>query len=275
MSWLTDFEIISNVKPSVLKIEEIGIIFQDRRIAQSIGFGIALKDPKKEATIHRSHSLCPTKDHFIDKNSPERSLRYLSSPSLNLHISGAKYERGQRLELAQDLRNTKEKVENNQFHLNMLSARGDCRCEAGAILIGVEHKVTANQINGEYLAINKIKDVKNWEEVSALKCFNMDLHDYDQRPKEYLKFRNLNENSLFDFEKRASSPQFSRLHRKEEFERFPFQKIKEQPKLIRYNLGLPINSSISNSSTEDIRQSPRIPFTNSSGSLSDLENLFF
>jgi hypothetical protein len=269
MSWLLEFETLSSVKPSKLQIEQVGIIFQDKRIPQSISFGIAINDLNKEAVIQRSHSICPIKDHFIDKFSSPKSLRYLSSPNLSAHISGAKYERGRRLELAQNLRDSRIKAEKNQFHLNLLSARGDCRSEADALFIGVEFEMARNRANGKYLAINSKKEIKNWESSCELQLFNMNLNDYEKRTEEYLKFKNFDSMSKFAFEKRSISPNFSRLTARDEFERFPFQKIEEQAKFKRYNLGLPVNSSISNSSSDDYPLIPRIPLS----STSDLDDL--
>jgi hypothetical protein len=103
MSWLLEFEAIRNIKPADLPIEQVGIIFQDKRIPQSISFGIASQDINKEATIQRPHAICPIKDHFVDKFRSPRTLRFLSSPNLSAHISGAKYERSRRLEFAQNV----------------------------------------------------------------------------------------------------------------------------------------------------------------------------
>jgi hypothetical protein len=271
MSWFLDEKIMHNVNISNLNVEQVGIIFQDQRLPQSLGFGISVKDSNKEASIQRSHSICPTKEHFIDKYSSSRSLRYISSPSQSSHISGAKYERGRRLELVQQLRNSKSKVEKNQFHLNMMSASGDCRHDSYAIYIGAQDKVSANERKGKYIARNSKSEIKNWEEISELKLFNMDLNDLDKNRKD-LKFKNFNSESLFNFENPQLSPTFIEIGNG--FSRFPVQEIEEQPKKIRHNLGLPINSSISNNSSDGQNFSPFFPCGNSSESTIDLEGWF-
>ena len=115
--------------------------------------------------------------------------------------------------------------------------------------------------------------MKNWESVCDLKLCNMSMNDSDERPKEYLKFKNHDSDSQFPFVKRCIFPDISFLSLREELERFPFQNTEEQPKKIRHNLGLPINFSVSNSFSEDFSHR-QISLSNNSNSTIDLEGWF-
>ena len=109
-----EYKTLANIKPSDFPIEQPGIIFQDKRLPQTLSFGIAVKDPNKESSIQRSHSICPSKDHFVDKYSYKKNLRYTASPNLGSHVSGSKLEKGRRIELGTPLLNIKDQVADNQ-----------------------------------------------------------------------------------------------------------------------------------------------------------------
>ena len=50
-------KVLACIKPSEFPIEQLGIIFQDKRVPQSLSFGIAVPDINRENSIQRDHSI--------------------------------------------------------------------------------------------------------------------------------------------------------------------------------------------------------------------------
>jgi hypothetical protein len=273
-----EFKTLTNVKASSMPIKQVGIVFQDKRVPQAISFGIAVQDENRESAIQRSHSLCPSKDHTIDKNSENKNLRYTITPNLGNHISGAHNDWDRRTKISKKLINTREIVDNNQFHLTLLSSREDMRLDSDEIFAFAHNKATSNEINGKFLVRNSMDDIYNMQMANSLRHFNMEMHEYEKRSKHYLVFKNFNKESDVDVVHETLAPCFTSLTTRDELERFPTQIVEKQHKRIRAKIGLPINSSVSNSSSDEKYTPPhlRISSGKSSESVSsvDLEGWF-
>jgi hypothetical protein len=116
-----DHKIMCNRKPSSYFVQNIGIVFADPRVPQSISFPISFQDFKKESVILRSHSVAPQSKHFFDKN---KNLRHTATPQLGSHISGSQQDRSRRINASKNLEGTTEKIAKNQIKLCLLSAQG-------------------------------------------------------------------------------------------------------------------------------------------------------
>jgi hypothetical protein len=116
-----DERTMCNRRPSSYFVKNIGIVFADPRVPQSISFPISFQDFKKESVILRSHSVAPQSNHFVDKN---KNLRHTASAQLSNHISGSQQDRGRRISMAKDLQGTKETIARNQINLTLLSSQG-------------------------------------------------------------------------------------------------------------------------------------------------------
>ena len=255
----TEYKTLANIRPSSFPIEQTGIIFQDKRIPQSLSFGIAVLDVKKEISVQRSHSICPSKDHFIDKHSFKKNLRYTASPNLGSHVSGSDLEKGRRTELGKNLLNIKEKVADNQFHLTMLFQRGDTRLNSFEIKTKVHDLSATLKATGKFYSEKSDYEINNLKKSNELRSFNMDLNDYKNRSN--LKFKNVDNFTNLNSEPVFLFPDFNLLSINEEFERFPKQKVLDNPKQMRNRIGLSVHSSLSNSSSDEKYKIPQRVFS--------------
>ena len=267
---------IMNIKPSNFQVKQSDIIFQDKRTPTSISYGIAIQDPSKEATIQRSHSLCPSKNHFVDKSNNSKNLRYTLSANLGSHISGSKFERGRRMEIGKKLAQNKNLAATNQFNLTMQSAREDCKSDSLELYTRSFNQRELNKNNFQYQNGTLVAEIKTLDAANSVRYFNMSLNDYEDRDKKSLKFKNFNDKTDFDSSHDFSFPDFTSVNYQDEIARFPSQDVEEKPKRMRDRIGLPINSSLSNSSEEkyQIPQRSLNSRTSSESLKSDLENLW-
>ena len=274
-----ELKTLSNIKASSMPIKQTGIIFQDKRMPQAISYGIAVQNDDKESVIQRSHSLNPCKDHAIDKYSMDRNLRYTITPSLSAHILGSKYERGSRMKISGKLLNTRQTVESNQFHLTLLSSRENMRLDSDEIFSLACNRAHKNETEGKHFAKNSVNDIHQMQNANSLRHFNMEMHEYEKRSKHYLFFKNFNKESEVDIVNETLAPCFTTLNIRDELERFPVQKVDQTNKRIRARIGLPINSSVSNSSSNEKYTPPHLRISSDESAKSnhspiDLEGWF-